>query len=64
MISDIFSNDPDRQLNATIKFWKLLSKERNPPIEKVIECGVVPCFFEFLRTGVSMLQVCCSVPRH
>ncbi|KAG1862653.1 ARM repeat-containing protein [Suillus subluteus] len=45
MISDVFSHDPDRQLDATMKFQKLLSKERNPPIEKVIECGVVPHFF-------------------
>ncbi|KAG1884715.1 ARM repeat-containing protein [Suillus subluteus] len=56
MISDVFSHDPDRQLDATMKFQKLLSKERNPPIEKVIECGVVPHFFEFLQTGASMLQ--------
>jgi hypothetical protein len=57
MISGVFSGDPDRQLDATTKFRKLLSKERNPPIEKVIECGVVPRFVEFLRTGASMLQV-------
>jgi len=58
MISGVFSGDPDRQLDATTKFRKLLSKERNPPIEKVIECGVVPRFVEFLRNGASMLQVC------
>lgn len=58
MITGVFSDDPDRQLDATTKFRKLLSKEKNPPIEKVIECGVVPRFVEFLRTGQSMLQVC------
>lgn len=57
MISGVFSDDPDRQLDATTKFRKLLSKEKNPPIEKVIECGVVPRFVEFLRNGQSMLQV-------
>jgi hypothetical protein len=57
MISGVFSEDSDRQLDATTKFRKLLSKEKNPPIEKVIECGVVPRFVQFLRGGHSMLQV-------
>jgi hypothetical protein len=60
MISDVFSDNPDAQLDATTKFRKLLSKEKNPPIERVIECGVVPRFVEFLKTGHSMLQVCLS----
>ena len=57
MIAGVFSDDPDRQLDATTKFRKLLSKEKNPPIERVIECGVVPRFVEFLRGDHAMLQV-------
>ncbi|TGZ85154.1 ARM repeat-containing protein [Ascodesmis nigricans] len=56
MCEGVFSDSIDAQIQATTKFRKLLSKERNPPIEKVIECGVVTRFVEFLRSPHTLVQ--------
>ncbi|KAI3696640.1 hypothetical protein L6452_29080 [Arctium lappa] len=57
MVAGVYSNDNNMQLEATTQFRKLLSIERSPPIEEVIQSGVVPRFVEFLmREDFPQLQ--------
>eukprot|EP01027_Heterolobosea_sp_BB2_P005342 GEZU01008186.1.p1 GENE.GEZU01008186.1~~GEZU01008186.1.p1 ORF type:complete len:520 (-),score=184.69 GEZU01008186.1:547-2106(-) len=57
LVAALHSNDPNNQLQATIQFRKLLSMERNPPIDEVIKAGVVPTFVQFLqRSDLPHLQ--------
>ncbi|KAG5363045.1 Importin subunit alpha-1 [Yarrowia sp. B02] len=56
MIANIQSNNLEAQLDATTKFRKLLSKERSPPINEVIQCDVVKYFVEFLKSPHNLLQ--------
>lgn len=49
MVAGIRSDNNQMQLEATMQFRKLLSIERSPPIEEVIQVGVVPRFVEFLQ---------------
>ncbi|XP_049790239.1 importin subunit alpha [Schistocerca nitens] len=48
IIAGMSSSDPDAQFQATQAARKTLSRERNPPIDVMIECGIVPRCVEFL----------------
>lgn len=51
MITDLYSTSEDEQLRAIQKFRKLLSRDPNPPIDDVIQAGIVPRFVEFLKNN-------------
>ncbi|KAK2419041.1 importin subunit alpha-2 [Trifolium repens] len=57
LVTGIWTDDNNMQFEATTQFRKLLSIERSPPIEEVIQAGVVPRFIEFLmREDFPQLQ--------
>ncbi|OSX70689.1 hypothetical protein BU14_0690s0003 [Porphyra umbilicalis] len=49
MVAGIQSDNSTKQMEFTLEFRKLLSIERNPPIDQVIAQGVVPRFVSFLK---------------
>lgn len=51
MCQALYNPDINVQLSATQKFRKILSREPNPPIDEVIQCGIVPRFVEFLANN-------------
>lgn len=44
----MMSNDESIQLKTTQTCRKILSRERNPPIDQMIRLGIVPRCVEFL----------------
>lgn len=48
MVAGVMGNDPTVQTECTTQFRRLLSIEKNPPIQEVIDSHVVPRFVEFL----------------
>jgi hypothetical protein len=49
MVQGVMGNDAAVQTECTTQFRRLLSIEKNPPIQQVIDSGVVPRFVEFLQ---------------
>jgi len=49
MVAGVMGNDAAAQTECTTQFRRLLSIEKNPPIQQVIDSGVVPRFVDFLR---------------
>jgi importin subunit alpha-6/7 len=47
--ANVYSTDPAIALKATQQFRRILSIEKNPPIQPVIEAGVIPRLVEFLQ---------------
>lgn len=45
----IFGDAVDQQLEAMVHFRKILSVDDRPPIDDVIEAGLIPRFVEFLK---------------
>lgn len=57
MVAAVQSNNLDAQLDATVKFRQVLSKEHRPPIDLVIESGVIPTLVQFMANGPEVLQL-------
>ena len=56
IVQNAKSNDPSVQMNAVQQARKLLSSERNPPIDDLIDSGILPILVECLRSPNVNLQ--------
>jgi hypothetical protein len=56
IVAQAKSEDPDTQMAAVTQARKLLSSDRNPPIDDLIESGILPILVECLRSTNATLQ--------
>lgn len=49
LVQTLYSADTNQQLEACTEFRKMLSIEKNPPIQQVIDTGVVPRLVQMLQ---------------
>ena len=56
MVSKLFNGSNEEKLECVRCIRKILSLEHNPPIQKVIEAGLVPKIAEFLNSKNPKLQ--------
>ncbi|CCC69617.1 hypothetical protein NCAS_0D00360 [Naumovozyma castellii] len=58
MIQQVQSSNLEDQLKGTVKFRQILSRETNPPIDLVIQSGVIPILITFMAENQpDMLQL-------
>lgn len=56
MVTKLFSGSSEEQLECVRCVRKILSIEQNPPIQQVIDAGLVPKMAEFLHSKNPKLQ--------
>mgnify|MGYP001333475400 CR=1 FL=1 len=56
-VQGVMSDDPKEQFDNLEIIRKLLAKENNPPIQAVVDLGIVPRFVEFLQSDQAPLQL-------
>ncbi|KAH3705257.1 hypothetical protein DPMN_080325, partial [Dreissena polymorpha] len=59
MVQNLYSDDLEKQKQATHMLKKLLSKGPNPPIDEVTSTGLIPRFVAFLETETLQFDAAC-----